>query len=605
MKKFQYFLFCVLFIFGCSSSYQNLGKDALSNSHHLAFNETYIVKTIKSFDSSQFLNVGGVCKEKEPYQNDLIDGVFYTVQRNSNIDEGEFIKKIEALTGVYYVDKNVEIEAPRIFRCEQVNSILHPFGLDDGNLKEDPDARYYEYALRITKARNFVDDKGVERNGAYTECGYGDNTVVMAIIDTGLNMKHPDFTRGNKSICLYAKSMYSQNIDPSKQDFKPLTSFRDVPIGSNEDGGGHGTHCSGTMCAVEGNNEGIAGVSYKNTYIISYKGLALHSGTLQAVYRPLADLAEIVKILKKEPSSRSNSEKAKIPQSVPTDFKITQKTVPVNMSLGSSATSQFAIEMLNVAVQNDILPVIAMGNDGRMQPAYPRSFYGCIAVGATDNKDKRADFSDAGEWMSVSAPGVNIVSTYNGDWEGRIDVDPGTDTKGVQFMSGTSMATPFVTGVIGYLLSFDKGQNLNGQQIKRLLEETAEKIDSGNPDFGKYIKGHSLYYGYGRVDVLEVARSITEKQNAKPIPQVDSFYLSKPMTCTTPYENHIIRLYEVLSDGSYFPQGLAITDSNKTTHFYGLKKGVRYRIASSIGIKEKEHVFTATDAEEMKYNFTY
>ncbi|MGP1415282.1 MAG: dentilisin complex serine proteinase subunit PrtP [Treponema sp.] len=599
----KYFLFCVAFIFGCSSSYQNIERnnslqagvyDSTSSS------ETYIVKTVKDFEPSSFLTYGGIYKGEAPYQNSLIDGLFYTIKRDSNIEESEFIKKIGALKGVYYIEKNMQIEAPKTFPSKEISSILHPFGLDDGNLKGDPDALYYEYALRITKARDYVEFDGTKKKGAYTEVGYGDNTVVIAIIDTGLNMRHPDFTRNGKTICLYAKSKYSENIIGS--DFAEEDSLREVSIGSNEDGAGHGTHCSGTMCAVGGNNEGIVGVSYKNTYLISYKGLTFRTGSFQAIYTPLADLAEIVKILKKEPSKRTEDEKAKIPKSVPDGFKITQKTVPVNMSLGSNSTNQFAMEMLSVAVQNDILPVIAMANNGRIEPAYPRSFYGCIAVGATDNKDRRADFSDAGEWMSVCAPGVDIVSTYNGNWRGSTPI-ANTDTQGVQFMSGTSMATPFVTGMIGYLLSFDEGQKLNAQQIKRLLEITAEKVDTNNPYFGNYVNGHSLYYGYGRVDVLEAARSVAKKENAKHIPQVDSFYLSKPMTCKTPYESIVIRLYEEISQDSYFPQGLAITDSNKITRFYGLKKGTRYRIACDVGGKEKEHIFTATDVGEMVYEF--
>lgn len=604
MKKFIASFF-ILFIFGCNSSYQRFRKDKSLNDCDATSADTYIIKTVKDFDSSQFSKVGGVCENEEPYQNDLIDGVFYTIRRNTNIEESEFVKRIEALTGVYYVDKNIEIEAPKTFPPREVQSILHPFGLDQGDLKGDPDARFYEYALRITQARDFVNANGNKEKGAYNEIGYGNNKVVIAIIDTGLNMKHPDFTRGSESICLYAKTMYSEKIDAATGDFKLLTSFRNIPIGSNEDGGGHGTHCSGTMCAVEGNGEGIAGVSYKNTYIISYKGLALYGGGLQAVYRPLADLAEIVTILKKEPGDRTQTEKNKIPSSVPLDFQITQKTVPVNMSLGSNRTSPFAIEMLNIAVQNDILPVIAMGNDGRMQAAYPRSFYGCIAVGATDNRDRRADFSDAGEWMSVCAPGVNIVSTYNGDWRGRLEPKPNSDEKGVQFMSGTSMATPFVTGMIGYLLSFDKGQKLNGQQIKRLLEITADKIDFANQSFGNYVNGYSLYYGYGRVNVLKAAKVITGKDGNTHIPEVDGFYLSKPITCTTPHKNMIVRLYEVISEKNYLPQGLAITNDNGTTQFYGLKKGVEYRLACTVGTKEKEHFFTATDVGEMKHEFKY
>lgn len=601
----KYILFCfAIFVFAsCNSSYNDGAKPRYSENEKTFSNETYIVKTMKGFDSSKFASVGAFYDGSVPTTNLLIEAEYYTLKRDVSIEEKEFIKRLENLHGVCYACLNAKIEAPKVQLNNDASSI-HTFGLDAGNLKEDPDARGYEYALRITQARNFYDEEGNEQKGAYTEVGYGNNKVVIAIIDTGLNMKHPDFTRGTNSICLYAKSMYEDHIDSYTQDFKPVNNFREVPIGSNEDGGGHGTHCSGTMCAVEGNNSGIAGVAYKNTYIISYKGLGLHSGSSKAIYGALADLAEIVSILKKEPTDRTQEEKNKIPSSVPNDFKITQKTVPVNMSLGGTATYHYPAEMMNLALSHDILPVVAMGNDGRLMADYPRSIYGCIPVGATDYNDKRAIFSEGGECISVSAPGFCIISTYNGNWRSG-SVEPNTDKSGTQFMSGTSMATPFVTGLIGYLLSFDEGQKLNPQQFKKLLEDTADKVDSGNAPFGTYTNGHSLYYGYGRVNVLKAAKAIAKKDGAVKIPEVDGFYLSTPLVVTIQREKTEVRLYEVLDDNSLFPLGLSYSDSStKQAKFYGLKKGCKYRVVYKNNTGEDmEYVFTANGGAEMTHSF--
>ena len=547
-------------------------------------NETYIVKTKKGFDSSKFASVGAFYDESSPTTNLLLDGQYYTVRRNIAIEEKSFIRMLEDLHGVCYACPNEKIDTPKVVSSDA--SIIHAFGLDAGNLKE----------------RNFYDKNKIEQKGAYTEVGYGNNQVVIAIIDTGLNMKHPDFTRGSDSICLYAKSMYEDHISAIAGDFKELNSLRVVPIGSNEDAVGHGTHCSGTMCAVEGNNEGIAGVAYKNTFLISYKGLGLRGGSSKAIYGSLADLAEIVSILKKEPNDRSQEEKNKIPSSVPNNFKITQKIVPVNMSLGGTATTSYAVEMMNLALSQDILPVVAMGNDGRLMAAYPRSIYGCLPVGATDYNDKRALFSEGAECISVSAPGFCIISTYNGNWKGRIDVEPNTDKSGTQFMSGTSMATPFVTGMLGYLLSFDEGQKLNSQQFKKLLEDTADKIDFGNAPFGTYTNGHSLYYGFGRVNVLEAAKVIAKRPNTQ-IPEVDSFYLSKPLIVTIPFDEYPIHLYEVPNASSLIPLSTTYTDKTCKTRFYGLKKGCKYRVSYTSNIGEHEYEFTANGGPEMEHTF--
>ncbi|MGP1440832.1 MAG: dentilisin complex serine proteinase subunit PrtP [Treponema sp.] len=578
MRKFLFL--AVISLFACTSTYQN-------DKSSTPYTEAYIVKTIKGFQVSLFNEVGALYNGLKPNTNLLIDGEFYTVGKPNNIGEKEFIETLESIDGVYYACANRKIKVPDVIFGEKPS--IKPFGLDAGNLNEDKEALYYEYALQITHARDWIDLDGKKQKGAYTEVGYGSNQVVVAIIDSGLNMNHEDFKRDGKSICLYAKEVSN------------LGDFHDIPIGSNYDIMGHGTHCSGTMCAIEGNNEGIAGVAYKNTHIISYKVLGTNE-TIKGIYGALGDLTEITTILKKDPSIRTQAEKEKIPPSVPQDFRITQKTIPVNMSLGHSSLGQYEVEMINLAISHDVLPVVSMGNSGRKQLTYPRSIKGCLAVGATTAQDKRASFSEAGESMSVSAPGAYIISTYNGKWVLN-QLQEGTDRTGTQFMSGTSMAAPFVTGTIGYLLSFDEGQKLSPYQIKRLLEETADKIDEGNTPFGTYTNGHSLYYGYGRVNVLEAARCVEKKSGAKPIPEEDSFYLTKPLTIKTPASNTKVYLYEVFPDASLFLQGIAITNKDKTTYFYGLKNAVNYRVTSYVGGTLQEYDFTASKTGIMEHIF--
>lgn len=592
MKKLLFLIFS-LSLFACTASYQN---DKVSVSPE----GTYVVKTVKGFKTTQFTEVGALYDGQKPIINLLIDGEFYTVVRPSNIEEKEFIERLEGLRGVYYACANRKIEVPRVISNRIPD--LRAFGLEQGNLNEDMDASLYEYALQVTHARDWVDSDGSEKKGAYHEVGYGSNEVVIAIIDSGLNMNHADFKRNGKSICLYAKSIYSENLN-QYGEFDELNEFRNVSLGSNEDAMGHGTHCSGTMCAIEGNNEGIAGVAYKNTRIISYKALGFHSASDKGYAMALGDLAEITTILKKDPAIRTNDEKAKIPPSVPANFRITQKTIPVNISITGNSLSQLEAEMVNVALAHDVLPVTAMGNDGRIQLIYPRSLQGCLPVGATTNQDKRAFFSDAGECISVSAPGFDIVSTYNGTWYSN-GLAQGSDDNGIIFMSGTSMAAPFVTGTIGYLLSFDEGQKLTPYQIKKILEDTADKVDKDNAPFGSYdVKGHSLYYGYGRVNVLEAAKCVKKVSGAKPLPEANSFYIDKPLTITTPVANAKVYLYEVLDDNSLFPQGVSITDSNNKTYFYALKDEVNYKVRTYVGTELKDYDFKASKTGTMAHTF--
>lgn len=600
MKNKMCFVVAILaLLFACKMSNDASIKDEMTNSLKEG---NIILKVANGFDVSKLKNIGVMMKG-----NYSENGEYYLVQNISNMSNADLMAELENTEGVLYAEIDELILLPEYSGSSE---IIKTFGLPEGDLSKDPDGQNYEYALQITKARDWYDEQKNKHKGAYSEVGYGDKQVVVAIIDTGLNMNHKDFSGINGNVCLYAKSAFKNTFkngdyeiiyDPqtyeAHHDFSKL---RCLTIPSNEDGGGHGTHCSGTICAVGDNNEGIAGVAWKNTKIISYKGIGKMSGSTFTIYGSLGDLADIVPILKKKPSERSQEEQRKIfDLSLPSDFVITQKTVPCNMSLGGNVSNSFAVEMINKAIANDILPVIAMGNDGRNRSHFPVANYGVLGVGATTDLDKRASFSNAGQWMSVCAPGENIISTSHGVWQGN---QPVKDTEGTEFLNGTSMATPFVTGTIAYLLSFEKGHLLTPYQIKKILEDTAEKIDSTSSVYGYNTEGFSQWYGYGRVNVLEAAKCVTEKPNAKPIPAVGAFYIEKPMTITdtkaTVPRSTKVRLYE-----NKTCVGIGYLDKNKQIKFYGLKKDKEYIVKVKTLTGYKEHKFTATDVGTMEHTF--
>ncbi len=476
--------------------------------------------------------------------------------------------------------------------------------LDDGNLEGDPAGDNYEYALRITHALESYADS--------TNAGYGDKEAVIAIIDTGINMNHEDFKDGaGNSVVLYAKSAFKHDI--LNNNFEALNNtFRVLDIPSNEDGGGHGTHCSGTMCARGNNKKGMNGVAWKNTKLISYKGLSNSGrGSNFAIYGGLGDLTKIVSILKKKPSTRTSEEKSYI-SNLPVEaqnYQITQATVPVNMSLGGGSGGSFALEMLNKAISVGILPVVAMGNEGRTISSYPAGYQGVLAVGATTAMDIKADFSNSGSWISVSAPGHNIISCTNGDWSGGAPVK---DTTGITYMNGTSMATPFVTGLLGYLLSFDGARNLTPYQLKRVLELSADKINKDNKYF-PYDKdvtdpdAFSKWYGYGRVNVYKAAKMV---KSGTGIPSAGSVYSEKTMKFTVQNKNagkfiklgnQKIYLYEKNTNRCV---AVGMTDKNGEVKFNGLKVGTKYVAKINVYDEPKNYDFTAdnTDAE---HTFNY
>jgi DNA-binding beta-propeller fold protein YncE len=129
------------------------------------------------------------------------------------------------------------------------------------------------------------------------------------------------------------------------------------------------------------------------------------------------------------------------------------------------------------ANSSNVLVVFAAGNNNQdidAPPFYPSVYPEVVAVAATDQQDRRASFSNFGAKVDVSAPGVNIYSSFPDD----------TYT----FLDGTSMASPHAAGVAALIWS--RNRTLSHQQVRTILQNTCDNIDAKNPGFaGKLGKG--------------------------------------------------------------------------------------------------------------------
>jgi thermitase len=116
----------------------------------------------------------------------------------------------------------------------------------------------------------------------------------------------------------------------------------------------------------------------------------------------------------------------------------------INMSLGGYSASSTVQDAVNYAWGKGVVLVAAAGNDNTTSKLYPAAYDNVIAVAATDRNDRKASFSNYGDWVDIGAPGASILSTTP-DHRSRIW------GRGVKYAygSGTSMATPFVAGVAG------------------------------------------------------------------------------------------------------------------------------------------------------------
>jgi len=282
----------------------------------------------------------------------------------------------------------------------------------------DPDDTFY--------ASNQGDLPRIGMPGAWTT-STGSSSVVVAILDTGTTVTHPDLSGINFVYPFNVIQLTSDAIDDN------------VP--------GHGTHVTGTIAAQANNALGIAGMA-PGLSIMPIKVLnGSGDGTLDSILEAI-------------------------------DYARTHGANVISMSLGGQMQPSdvaAAQPTIDAAYAAGITVVAAAGNDGNGIVEYPCAFVHVICVGATDNSDNHANFSNTNAYVDVSAPGVDIASTIRGSGYGAL--------------SGTSMATPHVAALAGLILSAHPGETPD--QVEATIRSTA--VDLGPA-------GWDVQFGYGRID---------------------------------------------------------------------------------------------------------
>jgi len=225
----------------------------------------------------------------------------------------------------------------------------------------------------------------------------GGEGVTIYVIDTGINIEHNDFE---------GRAVWGVTVPDNDADI---------------DGNGHGTHVAGT---VAGKRYGVS----KNAKVVAIKVLRSNgSGTMSDVIKGVEYAAQF-HIAEKEKARKEGR-----------PFKGSG----ANMSLGGGK-SQALDSAVNGAVDVGLNFAVAAGNDNRDACEYsPAAAENAITVGASTIEDERAWFSNHGPCVDVFGPGKDILSTWKGS-------KTATNT-----ISGTSMASPHVAGLIAYFLSLE------------------------------------------------------------------------------------------------------------------------------------------------------
>lgn len=240
------------------------------------------------------------------------------------------------------------------------------------------------------------------------ETGEMGSGIVVAICDTGIDKNHPD---------LKENIIGGRNFTPEGWGHDKF-----------DDGNGHGTHVAGTI-AANGNIRGVA----PEAKILALKVLDSHgSGNYYSIIEGIRYATNW---------KGANGEKVRI----------------INMSLGGSYDDKNLKKAILEACSKGIVVCVASGNEGdgdesSLEMGYPALYNECITVAACDENKKMAYFTNNHLEVDVTAAGVDVLSTY--------------PKSGYARLSGTSMATPHISGMMALLIK------LGEKKFKRTLTES-------------------------------------------------------------------------------------------------------------------------------------
>jgi subtilisin family serine protease len=264
----------------------------------------------------------------------------------------------------------------------------------------------------------------------------GGSAVVIGSIDTGVDFNHPEFLSDQ---LIAGRDWYSNDADPSDEN-------------------GHGTHTTGTMA---GQSVGIAGVAGAGANVKVY---------VQRVCGPLGcPLSAIASAIMEA-----------------ADFGV----VAMNLSLGGSSESQAEKDAIAYAVTKGALVIASAGNDGTSTVSCPACDPMAISVAASNWQDELSYYSNWGSGLDITAPGGELYSNTT-DEAGIYSAYVGG---GYEYLQGTSMAAPQVTGTAGIVASVT---GFTGSALRTQIEGTTDNL------------GPAGYFGHGRVNSYRAVTNTT------------------------------------------------------------------------------------------------
>jgi len=368
---------------------------------------------------------------------------------------------LRPILNVYFPESVSVWEACRILLATPGVRYAHPWWIDEVYLPHNDSLRDQQYALNLIRANQAHDSSR------------GSPAVVIGIVDLGGNLTHPDLAANIwQNLGEDANGdgqLTNEDIDTTDNDQNGhVDDFYGWDFQGNDrdptDINGHGVHVSGIASAVTNNEEGVASIGYSCALmsVRTGQGTQINFGYegIEYAYRNEAHI--------------------------------------INCSWGGTQRTDAAQEVITAAFEAGTLVVAACGNSGNARVLYPAGYDHVLSVAATDRNDVKTNFSTYGDWVDISAPGVEIITTTLGT-----DYNP-------SFL-GTSAASPHVAGAAGLLKA--RFPNAPPDILTDFLVTSADNIDQQNPNFVGMLGG-------GRLNAYAALRAA-----ADPVPLIQSINL--------------------------------------------------------------------------------
>lgn len=439
-------LFCYNRIFAVSTNSQEQAKE----------NELILKYTIN--DQNKFRQLRKIRNSNSTEIDTLVNSVIANLGskfKKTYIEDGVKFKELFKQSKIKTNKKFVLVEmADSDLQIKRINQ------LKTRNLGFEVEA----YPNSIYKTQATANDPLVNQQYALEQINYEqawDKSlgagVVVAVVDSGIDIDHQDL---KDNIWTNEGEIPNNGIDDDGNGFiddvhgwdfvSNVTSScvkeEDCSERDNDpsDVLGHGTHVAGIIAASRNNSIGIAGIAPEAKLMpVRVVYSAGKAGFIQTV-----DLLDAFAYV------------------IDNDADI------INMSFAKSNYDLLA-DIVDIANQAGIIMVAAAGNSGSHKELFPAGLEKVIAVGATNEDNARAGFSNFGQYLDIVAPGNNVLSTIPGDQ--------------YTTFSGTSMSTPYVAGVAALIRAKDKLRRLSPQEVKeRIVNSSLEsgftyQVPAANP----------------------------------------------------------------------------------------------------------------------------